>query len=147
MLFIQEEAVVSEVKNGFAYLSTNNASCESCSSQSSCSSFPFFPNSPKKALKVLNKISLEKGDRVLVELKTEKLMIGTFLVYILPLFILLLFSGLGKLFLGEVSSIFFGIAGLFISLFLIRYFMSKKGASEQFEPTILQKIVIINPAS
>ncbi len=147
MEFTQEEAVVNEVKDGFAYLAADNANCKSCSSQSGCSSFSFFSNSPKRVLKVSNTMSLEQGDRVMVELKVEKLVLGTFMVFILPLVSLLLFSGFGKLFLGEGSSILFGIAGFSLSLLIIKYVMSKKDISDQFEPKILKKIITINPAS
>jgi len=92
-------------------------------------------------------MSLERGDRVMVELKVEKLVLGTFMIYILPLVSLLLFSGFGKLFLGEGFSILFGIAGFSLSLLIIRYIMSKKDISDQFEPKILKKIITINPAS
>ena len=147
MDFTQEEAVVNEVDNDFVYLSTNNSSCKSCSSQSGCSSFSFFSNTPSRSLKVLNSLSLEKGDRVMVELKTDKLVLGTLLVYILPLVSLLFFSILGKLFLGEGFSILLGIAGFFLSLFITKSIMSNKGLSDQFEPKLLKKIIIINPSS
>ena len=147
MQFTQEEAVVNEVEGGFAYLAADNADCKSCSSVSGCSSFSFFSNSPNRVLKVSNTMSLEQGDRVIVELKVEKLVLGTFMVYILPLISLLLFAGFGKLFLGEGSSILFGIAGFSLSLLIIKYVMLKKDVSEQFEPKILKKIITINPTS
>ena len=147
MQFTQEEAVVDDVGNGYVFLSTNNASCKSCSSQSGCSSFSFFSNTPSRSLKVLNTLSLEKGDRVMVELKTEKLVLGTLLVYILPLVSLLVFSILGKFLLGEGFSILFGIAGFVLSLFIIKRIMSNKGLSDQFEPKLLKKIILINPSS
>ncbi len=147
MHFTQEEAVVNEVDNGFVYLSTNNASCNSCSSQSGCSSFSFLSNTPSRSLKVINTLSLEKGDRVMVELKTDKLVFGTLLVYILPLVSLLFFSVIGKLLLSEGFSILFGIAGFVLSLFIIKRIMSNKGLSDQFEPKLLKKIILINPAS
>ncbi|MEB8433905.1 SoxR reducing system RseC family protein [Cocleimonas sp. KMM 6892] len=147
MQFTQEEAVVDEVNNGFVYLSTNNSACKSCSSQSGCSSFSFFSNSPGRSLKVLNTLSLEKGDRVMVELKTEKLILGTLLVYILPLVSLLFFSAMGKLFLSEGYSILFGCAGFVLSLFLVKRLLSNKALAHQFEPKLLNKIILINPSS
>ena len=147
MHFTQEEAVVNEVDNGFVYLSTNNASCNSCSSQSGCTSFSFLSNTQSRSLKVKNTLRLEKGDRVIVELKTEKLVLGTLLVYILPLVSLLLFSVIGKILIGEGFSILFGIAGFVLSLIIIKRIMSNRGLSDQFEPKLLKKIILINPVS
>ncbi len=147
MEFIQEEAIVDNVENGFVYLSTKNVACDSCSSQSACSSFSFSPSTINRSLKVVNTLSLKKGDRVIVELKTEKLVLGTLLIYILPLLSLVFFAVIGKLIFGEGVSILLGMSGFILSLFFVKHTLSNKRLAEQFEPKLLKKVIAINPSS
>ena len=136
---IQEEGIVRYVKDGYAYLKTeDNASCGHCSAKSVCSSASFVSNNSVSdnsdySIRILNKDNLKAGDKVRIELSSQKLLLGTVLIYVLPLLFLLILAGIGKVLGGELVSILMGVSGLFLGFFIIRKFVSKKEVACQFD--------------
>ena len=148
----EETVKVVLVKDGYAYLETDKASaCGSCASKSSCGSLNFFGDSTNKkadkqsesGLKVLNTLDLKVGDSAVLAIASGKLLLGTFLMYILPLLTLMAFASIAKAFAGEVVSTLVGIVGFFVTLLLVRQVLNKQKVSNQFEPTLLRKIINI----
>jgi len=148
----EETVKVVLVKDGYAYLETDKASaCCSCASKSSCGSLNFFGDSIHKkvdkqsgsGLKVLNTLDLKVGDSAVLAISSGKLLLGTFLMYILPLLTLMAFASIAKSYAGEVVSTLVGIVGFFMTLLLVRQVLNKKKVSNQFEPTLLRKIINI----
>lgn len=142
MELAQEAAIVSYIKGEFAYLKTQASStCGNCSSKSSCSSFSLFNFTPKANLKVTNTLGLKEGDQVIVGLAPEKLIVGTVLMYILPLLSLFVFAAIGKTLVGEGASIIAGLGGFVASLLFVRSLVSKHNVSKGFEPRLLKKVI------
>ena len=139
----QETAEVSYIDEGYAFLKTSNkTSCGECPSKASCGSVKLFkPVVDNDIIKIKNTLDLKEGDSVVLELPPSKLLLGTFLVYLLPLFSLIAFAVLGKTLGGEGVSILAGLAGLGVSLVLVRKFIAKKTISQQFIPTVKSKVL------
>lgn len=138
----QEIAEVSYIDGEYVFLKTaNQASCGECSSKASCGSVKLFkPLVESEEIKIKNTLDLKEGDSVVLALPPSKLLLGTFLVYLFPLFSLMVFAVLGKIIGGEVISILAGLAGLGISLVLVNKYVAKKVVSQQFTPEILEKV-------
>jgi sigma-E factor negative regulatory protein RseC len=145
----EETVKVTLIKDGFAYVETAKASaCGSCASKSSCGSFNFFSanqqkKSPELGLRVKNTLNLKAGDSAVLTLSSEKLLLGTLLLYLFPIIILLVSASIAKYFAGELLSTFFGLFGFTVSLLFVRSILQKQKAANQFEPTLLRKIINI----
>ncbi len=138
----QEIAEVSYIDGKYVFLKTSSqTSCGECPSKGSCGSVKFFkPVVNNDFIKIKNTLGLKEGDSVVLALPPSKLLLGTFLVYLFPLFGLMFFAVLGKMMGGEGASILAGLAGLVISLVLVRKFLTKKAVSQTFTPKILEKV-------
>lgn len=140
----QEFAEVVSVNADYAFLKTkNNNACGECASKSSCGSMKLL--SPKASekynIRVENTLNLKQGDNVILELSASKLVQGTLLVYLLPLFSLFVFAGLGKTIGGEGMSAIAGVSGLLLALLFVKKFISHKAVSDQFVPRITRKML------
>ncbi|MCF6190261.1 MAG: SoxR reducing system RseC family protein [Cocleimonas sp.] len=139
----QETAEVAYIEGKHAFLkSVNKSSCGECSSKASCGSVKLFKSTidTEYTIKVENSLDLKAGDSVHIGLAPSKLIQGTLLVYISPIFSLFLFAALGKLWGGEGFSILAGLGGLFVALLLVKKYIAQKAITERFSPKILAKI-------
>lgn len=144
MQVTQETATVSFIKGDFAYLETGSTSvCGSCSAKSSCGSFSFLKRS-NSFLRVVNTLNLKSGDSVIVGLATNKLLLGSVLMYLLPLLMFFLFAFVGKVAGGETTSIIAGIVGLLGGLLVLKRVVGRSNVAKQFEPKVIRKVVGIN---
>jgi sigma-E factor negative regulatory protein RseC len=134
----RELAKVSYIDGEYVFLKTSNMSaCGECSSKTSCGSVKLFsPVVDSEDIKIKNTLDLKAGDSVVLELAPSKLLQGTFLVYLFPLILMMIFAVLGKMIGGEGVSIIAGLVGLVISLFLVNKYLAKKTVSQQFTPSI-----------
>lgn len=140
MSLAEEIAIVSFIKGDYAYLKTDSVSaCSSCSAKSACGAKTISKPDSDYTLRVQNTLNLKKGDSVILVLESNKLLLGTAIMYILPLMTLFIFAYLGKVLAGESVSIVGGILGLLGGLLIIHKIMFKDGKAKQFEPTVIQK--------
>jgi len=138
--YAEQNATVSFIKGGYAYLKAESASaCSSCSAKSSCGAKTVSKPDSNYTLRVKNTLNLQQGDVVVLSLESNKLLLGTVIMYILPLIMLFIFAYLGKVGYGEAGSITGGIMGLLGGLLFIRKILFKDGAAVQFEPTVISK--------
>lgn len=137
----EEIAIVSFIDDDYAYLKADSASaCSSCSAKSSCGAKTITKPNAEYNLRVRNDLNLKEGDSVVVSLESQKLLIATVILYILPLLMLFAFSFLGKSFYGEIGSIIGGITGLAAGLLIVRQGFAKDKLKKQFEPAILRNL-------
>jgi len=144
MQLIRETAIVSHIKDEYAYLIIQkNSACGSCASKSSCSNSALQEIKPKSnnILRVSNDLSLQEGDTVILGLKPNKLLLATVLMYILPLVVFIVFAAVAKVLGGERASIAAGLAGFFLGLFILKKFIKQPHVARQFQPKILSKVV------
>lgn len=148
MQLAEETAIVSFIEGNYAFLETGGAesSCNKCSARSSCGSVTLVKRS-ESHLRIKNSLKLKAGDTVVLGLSTDKLLFGTVLIYLLPLFALFIFAALGKYLGGELYSSIAGIGGLFISLFLIRKYVKQTKVIKQFTPKVIHKVDFNVPQS
>ena len=142
MRYLQETAIVSHTEGDFAFLKTDSSSqCGHCDSKSSCGSLSLFNVTPKTDLKVENTLGLIEGDSVVVALPSNRLLLGTLLIYLFPLLSLLLFSVIGRMVGGETVSILAGFGGFFASLIIVKKLISHQSLASKFNPKLLRKVI------
>ncbi|HOI30341.1 MAG TPA: SoxR reducing system RseC family protein [Melioribacteraceae bacterium] len=135
---IVENAVVLSVHDRIAEVSViPDKKCEECSAKIICK-----PDNGRNIVRVDNLAGAVAGDNVKIEIKGNTVLFASFLLYGIPLLILIagIFSGL-SIFSGndsaEIYSVLFGI-GLMIIYFFLSYSLNKRHRQE-----ILPKIVFI----
>lgn len=136
---IVENAVVLSVRDRIAEVSViPDEKCGECTAKIICK-----PDNGRNIVRVVNQVGAAAGDNVKIEIQGRTVLFASFLLYGLPLLILLagIFSGL-SIFSGnesaEIYSVLFGL-GLMIIYFLFSYSYNKKHRQE-----ILPKIVFID---
>lgn len=141
MQLAEEIAIVSFIEGDYAFLETGGAesSCNKCSARRSCGSVTLVKRS-ESHLRIKNSLNLKEGDAVVLGLSTDKLLFGTVLIYLLPLFALFIFAALGKYLGGELYSSILGVGGLFVSLFLIKKYVKQRKVIKQFTPKMIHKV-------
>ena len=143
----EETATVSYLEGEYAFLETKSTSaCGTCSAQSTCGSLSFFKKKVSH-LRVKNTLNLNAGDSVLLGMQSEKLLFGSVLIYIVPIFSLFTFAGLGRVWGGEGLSILMGVVGLFLALLFVKHFVAQSRISKQFEPILIRKVIGIQAIS
>ena len=89
---------------------------------------------------------MKQGDKVVIGLSSIRLLKATVLMYLLPLFLLFSMALIAKLLFGEIASIVAGLLGLVFGLFLVKQYTQQKRIAEQFQPTLIRKIIHLDLA-
>jgi sigma-E factor negative regulatory protein RseC len=132
---IEEVARVISVDGGYAFVEvTRTSSCNSCNAKQACGTaslagmFRFQP----PALKLKNAISAKTGDEVIVSLPEQTMLMGSFMLYIIPLVMLMVFAigfdyVAGDFFATETEliQIVGGLTGLVTGLFVVRKYSAR----------------------
>lgn len=146
MQLSEETALVSHIKDTFVYLETQNqASCGNCRSKSGCGNISsIFTLKIKNNLRMKNTLNLKEGDSVVVGMPTEKLLLVTGLMYMLPLILLFILAYIAKIYLGETMSIIAGLVGFFGGFLLVKQLTRIGTIAEFFRPKLIRKIIKVD---
>ena len=122
---IEETARVERSEGEYIWISPSGSAsgCGSCQSSGSCSSSflgSLFENRASKSIRVKNTINAKVDDTVVLGIHPQGLLSGSALIYLLPIVGLFVFALVGKILLGELGSISFGLAGLGVGLLLTK---------------------------
>ncbi len=146
---IEETAFVVAVEGDYALLQTQRRSaCQSCSVKQGCgtSVLSRVVGQRSTQLSVLNTLSAQVGDEVIIGLEENALVHGSLLVYSLPLLMLLLFAVLGEYWaksqgLGsEWIVIVSATLGFLLSLLVIRLGFFNSKLSRRIQPQMLRRV-------
>ncbi len=135
---IEEIGIVEKLDGDFAIISVERGSmCGNCPSKNVC--HPFSDGDNKITITAINKINAKVGDKVLLKIDDKNFLKASFIVYGIPIVILLVFSIIGKLlFKKDIFSFIVGFGGMIISYIGIKYYDRKN--SEKFKPEIKELI-------
>ncbi|MCK7523120.1 MAG: SoxR reducing system RseC family protein [Ignavibacteriales bacterium] len=131
-----EEGIVTEVKNGIATVSViNSDSCEECSAKIFCHTENNVRNVTAK-----DPYGVKAGDKVQISIKGRNVVAASFLLYGLPIIILVAVILIGSTILknnSELYSSLVGIAVVGIYFFIIHLISNSKGRKNKFLPKII----------
>lgn len=134
-----EEGIVTEVKNGIATVSViNSNSCEECSAKIFCHT-----ENDVRSVTAKDPFGVKPGDRVQLSIKGRNVIAASFLLYGLPLIILVAVILIVSTFLknnSELYSSLAGIATVAIYFLAIHLISNSKRSKNKFLP----KIVFVN---
>jgi sigma-E factor negative regulatory protein RseC len=88
---IEEEAVVTQLDNSQVWIKRlHSGGCSGCLQQSTCGTSVLFKLLPKREFAVDNDMALKVGDTVIVAIDDAQLLLSSFLLYLLPLLVMIL---------------------------------------------------------
>lgn len=88
---IEEEAVVTQLDDNQAWIKRlHSGGCSGCLQQSTCGTSVLSKLLPKREFAVDNDIALKVGDTVTVAVDDSQLLLSSFLLYLLPLLVMIL---------------------------------------------------------
>ena len=138
-----EEGIVLKIHNGKAVIQMENCSeCQTCGAKHACISLS---NESARQIEIpvtkeMNQIN--EGDKIRLSFKPQSRIFSAFLVFILPILVLIASYFIGmKIFGTEGKAILSGFCGLLVTFVLIRLIDKLLVKENSFMPTI-QKIDI-----
>lgn len=151
---ITENATVVLIENNQTWIETQRKSaCGQCSANKGCGTSVLSKviGNKMSKMKAINNIDAKVGDEVIVGLNEKSLLKGAFIIYMLPLLFLFLFSLLGQFVSAnfqiqnaELVIILFAIIGFYIGMRRVTFFSKSIEKNESYQPVILKKT---NPSS
>lgn len=139
---ITQTGIVIKTDKSSAWIKTNRSTaCKACEYNDTCGEH----RSKELILTVKNTLKVEKGDHVIVGLKTKSMLQLAFFLYVFPVILLLV----GAL-IGDKASGFFSISpslgaiilgGFFfiIAFFIIRKSYSRLNQNDDYKPFLVKK--------
>lgn len=147
---ITESAIVVSIdeKNQTWIETQRKTVCGQCQVSKGCGTFVLSKVIGNKLtrMKAINKINAQVGDEVIVGLNEKSLLKGAFIIYMLPLFFLFLFSLVGKMISqnlqiqnSEAIIIIFAAIGFYVGMIRVKLFSTSIEKDEDYQPVILKK--------
>lgn len=146
---ITENAIVVAIDNNETWIETQRKSaCGQCSANKGCGTSVLSKVIGNKLskMKAINKIDAQVGDEVIVGLNEKNLLKGAFMMYMLPLLFLFLFSFVGQLIAesfhfnnSELLVIIFAVMGFYLGMRRVKSFSASVNKDENYQPVILRK--------
>ncbi len=142
---IEEHAQVIQLGVGCVWVETDRqTTCSECKAGCGTAVLARFMARRRHPIRVLNPLSLQIGDKVVIGLAKEALLNGSVAVYLMPLLCLFLGAGLAELFHSEAEGlrVLLGMLGLLIGLFWLRSYSGKIHNDERFQPVVLRRVSV-----
>ena len=122
------------------------SACSGCKQIDSCGSGQVAKAFPQKQLSInlITELTVKKDDTVVIGLSEQCVLESAWQVYLLPLFFLISFSGLGQwlveqsIFSHEIYAIVLGMFGGYLGYRLARYLQSSKNKIDKLVPKVLR---------
>ena len=147
---ITENATVVLIENNQTWIETQRKSaCGQCSANKGCGTSVLSKvlGTKLSKMKAINKIDAQVGDEVVVGLNEGSLLKGAFIIYMLPLLFLFLFSFIGQLISqnlqidnSEILVVVFAVLGFYLGMQRVKVFSKSIEKNESYQPVILNKI-------
>jgi sigma-E factor negative regulatory protein RseC len=149
---IEETAHVIQSEGEYAWVETERrSSCGSCSANKGCGTGALSKILGRRTqrLKVLNPVGAKPGDEVILGIREQALLLGSFAVYIVPLLAMLAGGLLGELLApqwgvaSEGPSLLLGLLGLVAGFLWLKRYNRRLARDQRFMASILR----VNPGS
>lgn len=143
---IEEQAIVVEAGDGYAWVETRQRSaCGACSASEGCGTAALARlwGERRARVRAISALPLQSGDAVIVGLAEGALLRGALLVYLLPLALLLAGALLGQAAFagaGEEPAIVAGAAGLGLGCLAARVWSRRLRGDGRFQPVVVRRL-------
>ncbi|MBF0138384.1 MAG: SoxR reducing system RseC family protein [Magnetococcales bacterium] len=153
---MREEGRVISLEGSVAIVtSERKKSCGSCASKGSCSTLTLSSGHEETRIRANNQAGAKVGDRVVVEIQERQFLRASFMVYIVPLLVMILVGAAVRSLLldhglvraAEGFGALAGFVGLGVAFFLLRGFNTRIENSARFLPVISDVVSVGTHAS
>ena len=150
---IEEQAVVVEAGDGYAWVETRRRSaCSACATSEGCSTAVLAKawGDRRARVRAISNLSLQPGDSVIVGLAEGALLSGSLLVYLLPLALLLAGTVLGQTVFvgaGDEPVMLSGAVGLGLGFLIARTWSQRWQNDIRFQPVVLRRLAVAAKAT
>jgi len=146
---LEETGTIVEADDQYAWFEASSSnSCSHCSASQGCGTASlqkWFKRKPNR-LRVMNLQHLQAGDRVVIGIPEHALVTGSFLIYIVPLFSLIIGAIIG----GSINdmmgwshrdgiSILLGVTSLVVSFSWLKKLLHNSDKNSRYQPVILRR--------
>ena len=147
---IEEQAQVVEIKDGQLVLQAQTqSSCGSCEASKGCGTSLLAKVVGRKFthFQVENNINAKVGDTVIVGIAEDALLKGSMMIYILPVFGMLLFAVLADYFFlsseryHDLIVAGCAVIGMFTGALISKWYFHRQSSAQLFSPVVLRKII------
>ena len=141
---IKEEGIVTSATESTAWIrAVRSSACKACAAKGNCEIL-----SSKNSLhfKVKNTLNVGEGDRVVIGLQTKPLLFLTFMLYVFPIFLLMIGAMAGKNIAlvfetdQNLSSMFFGFFLFSVAVFIIKKINNKIEKKSKYKPFLVRTL-------
>ena len=146
---IEEQAVVIDAGDGYAWVETQRRSaCSACATSEGCSTAMLgkaWSGDRTARVRAISALPLQVGDQVIVGLAEGALLRGSLLVYLLPMALLLAGALLGQAAFagaGDEPVILSGAAGLGLGFLVARSWSRRWQNDIRFQPVVLRRLTV-----
>ncbi|CDH45247.1 SoxR reducing system RseC family protein [Candidatus Contendibacter odensensis] len=145
---IEEQAVVVEVGDGYAWVETQRRSaCSACATSEGCGTAVLAKawGDRRARVRAISNLPLQPGDSVIVGLAEGALLGGSLLVYLLPLVLLLGGAILGQTVFtgaGDQPVMLSGAVGLGLGFLVARTWSRRWQDDARFQPVVLRRLAV-----
>ena len=143
---LEEEGKVVRLEEGYAIIHTERgSSCDACSAKSSCHTMSD-PGGKTMEMRAINSAGAEVGDKVRVAIDSIVLLRSSFLVYVMPLIVMITGGVLGDSYArnympGSDADLVAGATGitcLVISFLLLRLLNKALEGRKEYQPQVIR---------
>lgn len=139
---VKEEGVVTSATDSIAWVKTvRTSACDACEAKDNCE---ILNSKSSIHFKVRNVLNAKKGDRVVVGVQTKPLLFLTFMLYVFPIFLLLIGALAGDNLASffnldpNLMSISFGFALFFFAIVIIKMINKKVEKNWKYKPFLVK---------
>lgn len=150
---IEEQAVVVEVGDGYAWVETQRRSaCNACAAGEGCGTAALAKawGDRRARVRAISNLPLQPGDNVIVGLAEGALLSGSLLVYLLPLALLLAGAVLGQVVFagaGDEPVMLSGAVGLGLGFLAARAWSQRWRNDARFQPVVQRRVAVATMAA
>jgi sigma-E factor negative regulatory protein RseC len=139
---VKEEGVVTSSTKSTAWVKTvRTSACDACEAKDNCE---ILNSKNSMHFKVKNTLNVSKGDRVVVGVQTKPLLFLTFMLYVFPIFLLLIGAVAGHNIAPtlkvdqNLTSMFSGFILFFLAIFIIKIINNKAADNWKYKPFLVK---------
>ena len=139
---IEERGRIVKVDKGFVWVETlRKSTCGSCQAQNTCGHGIMSRLKPSRShayIRAANRYPLSEGDEVTIALAEDAVVSASFLVYLVPLLLLILTAFVcTELKLAEPVVILMSLSGLLAGFGFVRWWTARAKVESKYQPEVL----------
>ena len=136
---LEDQAIVTRVEGRQVYIkSMQGSACGHCLERQSCGTALYAKGLPHRELALISELNLSAGDRVVVGIEERHLLLASLLMYLLPLLVMLLCTGLFEG--SDQTTALIALSSLGAGLFLINHHQKRITWHIMAPPRIIRKL-------